>query len=162
LSTVDLLIAKLQGRAQLSPFQRNRNSVMKKLAMLVAAGLVASSFVCAGPAAAQSNQVTQITAAQTGQTIKVKAGTRVEISLQENLSTGYSWRTGDTNGTLKVNAIRFTHVSGVTAMPGASGTCVISFTPQNAGTSTYTFEYARPWAGGGAPADTFTLTVEAS
>jgi inhibitor of cysteine peptidase len=139
---------------------------MKKLVMFVAVGLLACSFVAASPAAAQSTTasapITQVTAAQSGQTIKVKAGTRVEITLQENLSTGYSWRTGDTNGTLKVNGIRFTHVSGVTAMPGASGTCVISFTPQNAGTSTFTFEYARPWAGGGAPAETFTVTVEAS
>jgi predicted secreted protein len=136
---------------------------MKKIALLLCAGLLACSFVAVGPAASQSAPasppVTQITADQDGQTIQVKAGTTVEITLVENLSTGYGWRTSNVNGTLAMTTIRFTHVGGVIAMPGASGTCIITFTPQSAGTSTFTFEYSRP---NGTPAQTFTVTVAAS
>jgi predicted secreted protein len=101
----------------------------------------------------------QVTADQSGQTLIATAGTSIEVSLEENLSTGYAWNVTSVSGTAAVTAqdVGLQHISGVTGMVGASGTCIIHFTPQSLGTTTLELSYSRAK---GAPVRTFTITIQ--
>ena len=131
---------------------------MKMLSVL----LIAFGIFASVPATSANAQTTPIAPptfmvddSQDGQTLTVTNGGIVQVSLEENLSTGYSWEVRAVDGNL-VDHVWFNHVSGVTAMPGASGTCIVSFQVKGPGSGKVTLAYARP---GGAPAKTFTVNL---
>ncbi len=89
-------------------------------------------------------------------TVAVKVGALVEIRLEENLSTGQSWRVSSDNG--GVGHITHFYEPGK-AMPGAPGNAVFAFVPYQAGTTLLVFHYGRRFSNEPA-SDTVQLTIE--
>lgn len=132
---------------------------MNKLVLLLSAVMFSFSLAAITPSMAQGVQTptptVQVNSVQNGQTVYVTQGTTVEIALEENLSTGHAWQTRTIIGAA-IDEVTFEHISGVTAMPGASGTCIIRIQPQGVGSTTLQFDYNGP---NHLPTRSFTLTV---
>lgn len=98
-------------------------------------------------------------------TIEVKAGQMVNVSLDSNPSTGFSW-SGDAaiadTSVLTQKAHGYvapTAGGGQSNLVGAPGTETWAFEAAKAGQTTVTMQYSRPWEGGEKAARTFVLTV---
>jgi inhibitor of cysteine peptidase len=92
---------------------------------------------------------------------RIKAGEIFTVTLDENITTGYSWSYTIDNK----NVIQFDSDS--TSVPktdaaGAGGTHTWNFKAVGKGTVTIVFDYKRPWEKDKRPIDTkvYTITVE--
>lgn len=95
-----------------------------------------------------------------GKTVIVKPGNTIEINLEGNPTTGYSW-SADGDGLKVVGDPNGTYVMDEAApgMVGVGGTFTFTYEAATDGIYTITAEYARPWETDVEPAETFTLTV---
>jgi inhibitor of cysteine peptidase len=94
-----------------------------------------------------------------GENVRLFAGQELIIQLDGNPTTGYTWETKDldTNMFMQVGDARFT--SSDPKLVGSGGTQTLTLKVLNAGTSTLTLIYHRPWEKDVKPAKTFTVTV---
>lgn len=95
--------------------------------------------------------------------VEVKAGDVFTIALDSNATTGFQWteqaKIADT-GVLTQESHAFNSpITGDTPMVGAAGLEEWTFIAGQAGTTTVTTSYDRPWAGGEKGVRTFELTV---
>lgn len=112
-------------------------------------------------AAAAAKNPTLVTEKQSGQTISVSKSTIVEIRLDGNITTGYSWEVSQISGQSasqqgKVQYLNAPHAPNVV---GSGGTFVATFKADQAGLTSITLVYHRPWEKNKAPAKTFTVKV---
>jgi inhibitor of cysteine peptidase len=137
----------------------NRNRKMTKL-FAIAVGLI-----CALPVVLMVSTSTLAAAppiiateAENGKTVAMNQGALLIISLESNLSTGYSWRVSkNDNATLKF--IDQSTFPPKTPMPGAPGHQMLKFKAIAPGSDAVELEYLRPWEKGIAPAKTFGVMV---
>ena len=104
------------------------------------------------------NQVSK-DASSSGKTVNIAVGGTLTVTLDSNVTTGYSWELkeiGDTNVLQKSDNKYIAPTSGAI---GAGGKEVWTFKALAAGTSTLTMSYSQPWAGGQKDAKSFSLTV---
>jgi len=96
----------------------------------------------------------------TGKTVIVKPGNMIEVNLEGNPTTGYSW-SADGDGLTVVGDPNGTYVMDEAApgMVGVGGTFTFTYEAETDGIYTITAGYARPWETDVEPADAFTLTV---
>lgn len=100
------------------------------------------------------------TDADTGRAVDAALGDTITIRLEENASTGYSWREEHTAG-LELLADRSLAPSPSPALVGAPGTREYVFKAASAGTQAVTAVYSRPWEqGANSGREEFSLTVE--
>jgi inhibitor of cysteine peptidase len=100
---------------------------------------------------------------QTQGDVKLKVGSVLEVRLEANHTTGYSWVFAPAVNPVLMRQGRTVyqeHVAGNTV--GASGVEVWRFKAMKAGKQGLQFEYRRPWEKGSPPAKvvTFSVTVE--
>jgi inhibitor of cysteine peptidase len=92
--------------------------------------------------------------------VTVQVGKEFFIAMQANPTTGYSWtqQTGDGAVIQYEGNVRQNPNS---TIPGAPGQQIFVYRANRTGTSTITFQYARPFEPGNAPGRmvTFTITV---
>ena len=124
--------------------------------MLVALLAVSMLGACGG-----ETKPVVYTEADSGSTVEVATGDLVTVCLQENPSTGYTWREEHSAG-LELLTDRFLEPSpspspGVVGVPG---TREFVFRAVTAGTQSMSAEYARPWEEEPADREAFSLTVD--
>ncbi len=100
-----------------------------------------------------------LVAADNGENVRLFAGQELIIQLDGNPTTGYTWETKDldTNMFTQVGDVQFT--SSNPKLVGSGGTQTLTLKVLNAGTSTLSLIYHRPWEKNVQPAKTFTVTV---
>ena len=98
--------------------------------------------------------------ASSGKEVTMAAGGTLTVTLESNITTGYSWNENANIGDKTVMQ-QTDHKYQPPATPtlGAGGKEVWTFKALKAGKSTISMEYSRPFEPTVAPAKTFTLTV---
>lgn len=99
-----------------------------------------------------------VTEQDAGKTIELKTGDTLTISLEGNMTTGFSWIPAPQNPVLleQVGDVAVTPVSDAV---GAPGTLVLTFKATTAGQTTLHLDYKRSWEENVAPEKTFEVTV---
>ena len=99
-----------------------------------------------------------------GSTQQLKLGEVMEITLESNQSTGYSWFASVSNPDVLAQMGEPEYIeptqSSSTMILGAPGTETFMFQGTDAGSATITLDYKRPWEKDVAPEKTITITVE--
>jgi inhibitor of cysteine peptidase len=124
-----------------------RRYALMGLIVLIIAGVAGGAYALIGRAKAADAQPS---------VFNVKVGETVEISLESNLTTGYSW-TAKYDQTL-LELVDDTFKEPTSGLMGAPGTQIFKFNALATGTAKVTFDYARPWEG--EPADTAEYTIK--
>ena len=103
-----------------------------------------------------------LTKADNGSKLTLKVGDVLNVALDSNPSTGYSWqiKANDQNILLPLGEPQFS-LGNQTPMPGAGGTETFQFKALAKGQTTLTLVYLRPWETNVTPTpnDMFTVTV---
>jgi predicted secreted protein len=99
-----------------------------------------------------------ITKLDNGNTITTPVGKDVNIKLDANLSTGYSWEVVTIDST--VIKLKGTTYKSYKNIPGSNGMQQITFTPVSAGMTVLKLGYLRPWEGISSMIDSFKITVK--
>ena len=95
-----------------------------------------------------------------GKEVTLAAGGTLTVTLESNITTGYSWNENANIGDKTVlQQTDHKYQPPATPIPGAGGKEVWTFKALKAGNSTISMEYRRPFEPNAAPAKTFTLTV---
>jgi inhibitor of cysteine peptidase len=99
--------------------------------------------------------------AENGGTVELKIGETLMVSLDSNITTGYSWEIAESDESiLKLKGEpEYVEPKSDPQLVGAGGTQVFRFEALKAGQATLTLVYRRPWEKDVAPADTYSLTV---
>jgi inhibitor of cysteine peptidase len=112
---------------------------------LLAAGCRASNVVQAGPD-------------DNGRQIEMKVGQELVITLEANPTTGYSWDV-DALSEDVIRAAGEPEFESASTLVGAGGTQTMRFEAVEAGQSTLTLAYRRPWEKDVRPIETYSIEV---
>jgi inhibitor of cysteine peptidase len=104
---------------------------------------------------------TQLSAADNGKTVEVRAGNQITIVLEGNPSTGYTWEAKDLDTSMFQQVGETEFRSDNPGLVGAGGTLTLTFKVLKTGTSTLTLVYHQPWETNVEPQNTFVVTVTA-
>jgi len=109
-----------------------------------------------------SMQTINLNAKNTGKTIKAKLNTNITISLQGNITTGYSWFKTNQNGDAitETNPLKYKTQKHDKHLVGAGGNFTNIYSSKKIGKTTITYQYKRPWEKNKKPAKTYTITIE--
>jgi len=114
---------------------------MDKIQLSILFGLFISTSVCAGPI--------QLTAADNGRTNSVNTGSEIEIVLEGNPTTGYSWDVAsfNTNRLQQIGAVKYlqSEQSDGKHRVGVGGKFVFQFKAVGSGQGLIKLIYRRPW-----------------
>ncbi len=104
-----------------------------------------------------ANTVT-ITEQDAGKTVELKTGDTLIVTLEGNMTTGFSWIPATQNPVLlkQVGDVAVTPVSNAL---GAPGKIVLNFKATQTGQTTLHLDYKRSWEENVAPVKTFEVTV---
>ena len=131
------------------------------LALLAGATLVAACGSSNKAAAANGRTLaTAYTEANNKETVAVKVGSQIFVTLKENPSTGYSWKVKLSNGLAMVST-KFTAPSTSPQLVGAGGKRTWVLRPDNSGMLKFTGVYVRSWEKKAKNAGSFSLTINA-
>ena len=98
--------------------------------------------------------------ASSGKEVTLAAGGTLTVTLESNITTGYSWNENANIGDKTVmQQTNHKYQPPATPIPGAGGKEVWTFKALKAGQSTISMEYRRPFEPTAAPAETFSLTL---
>jgi inhibitor of cysteine peptidase len=100
----------------------------------------------------------EFTAADSGRSVALPAGTAFTVRLQSNGSTGYQWQLNAIDQAVVANTGQI-YIGPAVPIPGAGGFEEWDFVTQAAGTTTLQMSYRQPWDPDSPPAETFELTV---
>jgi inhibitor of cysteine peptidase len=95
-----------------------------------------------------------------GTTQQLKVGEVMAITLESNISTGYSWSASISDPAVLVQMGESQYQEPATPMPGAAGKQIFFFQAAAPGTTTLTLNYQRPFETNVAPEKTVTINVE--
>jgi inhibitor of cysteine peptidase len=100
----------------------------------------------------------ELGAADNGKKVQVAPDTVVQITLDSNVTTGYSWKLAPLESRV-VEKTKQEYIAPDSQRAGAGGEEVWTFTTRAAGETPLRLEYVRPWEKDVAPAKTFEVTV---
>lgn len=104
-----------------------------------------------------------VTLADKGQTLTVKVGREIIVSLAGNITTGYSWNLAGIDGKAVVldGEVKYQENKHPDGMTGVPGMFHAKFKTLKPGKATVKLEYRRPWEKDAKPAekDIFTVTL---
>ena len=104
--------------------------------------------------------VESISTGDAGKTINVATGGELTVTLESNITTGYSWTENASmsqSGVLQQTGHQYQPPA--QQIPGRGGQEVWTFKALAAGTTTVSMEYKRPFEPNNPPANTFNITV---
>ncbi|NLE76352.1 MAG: protease inhibitor I42 family protein [Chloroflexi bacterium] len=104
-------------------------------------------------------QVLQVSEAQSNETVSLRVGSEMEISLAANPGTGYGWEVAEVSLGVLEPLGEPVYTAGA-AMPGAPGVTTFRFRAVHQGESALRLVYRRPWEADKAPEKTFAVTVQ--
>ena len=130
------------------------------LVLLAGATLVAACGSSKKAAADGRTLKTAYTEANNKDTVALKVGQQIFVTLKENPSTGYSWNVKLANGLAMVST-EFTAPSTSPPLAGAGGKRTWVIRADNAGMLKFSGVYVRSWEKKGKKARSFSLTINA-
>jgi inhibitor of cysteine peptidase len=88
-----------------------------------------------------------VSACDNGKTLSVKVGQEISISLEGNLTTGYSWIRKDSRSDVVqvVGEVKYEPDAHAPGMTGAGGLFTAKYRAVKVGQATVELEYRRPW-----------------
>jgi inhibitor of cysteine peptidase len=107
---------------------------------------------------AQGAERVNLGLADNGKTLQLAPGAVVQITLDSNVTTGYSWKLAKLD-TAAVEQTKQEYIAPKTERVGAGGQEVWTFTARSAGRTPLRLEYIRPWEEKVAPAKVFEITL---
>ena len=110
-------------------------------------------------AAADTNAILALNAADSGKQITANAGDSFTVTLDSNPSTGFSWSISSITDEDVIDDVNNEFNGADTGMVGAGGQEVWTFEAVDKGSSTIEMKYRRSWEQGVEPAATFNVTV---
>lgn len=126
---------------------------MKKIIILavVAMLLIATLAAC-------SSKTVKVDKSMNGQTITVKKGQTIVVSLAGNPTTGFNWAAADLDTSI-LSQQGDAAFKADSNLIGAGGMVTLTFEAVGTGTTALTLNYARSWETGVEPAQVFSVTV---
>lgn len=131
--------------------------------VLLAGLLVGVGTACSGSGSevnAESSQMTvNVDSSYSGKQIEISVGQSLVVTLESNVTTGYSWSLAQNSDDSVLNNTGNEYIAPQSTLVGAGGKEEWTFKGLKKGTSTISMEYSRSWETGTPPAETFDLTV---
>ena len=130
---------------------------MRRIVTLVAVASILAACT-SGAGGTTQRQLVPLTDADGGSTIEVAVGDHLQVELEGNPSTGFSWvdETEETAVIVAVGEPQFIEQSGLV---GASGVMRCMFEARASGEATIVLAYRRPWEDDAEPERVFRVTV---
>jgi inhibitor of cysteine peptidase len=128
----------------------------------VALGFILAAVIGVALASGSGTGATTVGAADSGSTIELAVGETLNVTLESNPTTGFSWALAANSDESVLQEIDHEYVAneaGETPMVGSGGVEDWTFKALAKGETTISMEYSRPWEGGEKAAQTFELTV---
>lgn len=101
-----------------------------------------------------------LTKEDAGKTISLHTGDTISLSLQGNITTGYSWEVvKPLPSCVKFIERKYASIKKDVGAAGAPGIFTFTFLAAAPGSSVLTLVYLRPWEKEKAPSDTFNVTL---
>ena len=138
---------------------------------LAAAALLALA-ACAGPrreeaettrstSEAPAANIVRVARDSSGKTLTLRTGSRLEVALVSNPTTGYSWQRdgGDSAIIATAGEARFEPENTQPGVVGAGGTEVLAFRAAAPGRTRLVLAYRQPWKGGAASGERWEADV---
>ena len=128
----------------------------------VALGFILAAVIGVALASGSGTGATTVSAADSGSTIEMAVGETLNVTLESNPTTGFSWALAANSDEGVLQEVDHEYVAdeaGETPMVGAGGVENWTFKALAKGETTISMEYSRPWEGGEKAAQTFELTV---
>jgi predicted secreted protein len=97
--------------------------------------------------------------ASSGKQVEIAVNGSLTVTLESNITTGYSWELKEISDTTVLQKTDNKYVAPTSDLIGAGGRDVWNFKTLKAGKTTLSMEYSQPWAGGQKSAQSFTLTI---
>ena len=130
-----------------------------KAKLAIACLITAVLFSLLACSSAASKEVS-LDIASSGKEVTLATGGTLTVTLESNITTGYSWNENANIGDKAVlQQTDHKYQPPATPIPGAGGKEAWTFKALKAGRSSISLEYRRPFEPNAAPAKTFTLTV---
>ena len=124
---------------------------------------------CAGPrreeaeadARSAAASVVRVARDSAGKTLTLRTGARLEVALESNPTTGYSWQRdgGDSTVIAPAGGARFEAEKTEPGVVGAGGTQVLAFRAAAPGRTRLVLAYRQPWKGGAASGERWEAEV---
>ena len=128
---------------------------VRRTATRILIALLALALLAAGCGASEAVQVGPD---DNGQQFELKAGQELIVTLAANPTTGYSWDVGESSEAV-IRAVGEPEFASESNLMGAGGTQTMHFEAVEAGQSTLTLVYNRPWEKDVEPIETFSIVV---
>ena len=121
--------------------------------------MVCSCFFTASSHARE--KVVKVTEQQNGQTVKLRSGDILELSLPITGGTGFTWQVANAASTVLRNdgQPEVQKSTDSQSRPGATQIQVFRFAASSKGTEALKLQYLRPWEKNVAPAKEFAITI---
>ncbi len=108
---------------------------------------------CAAPRSDSSDGaqqgVVRVTQENSGKTVTLSTGGRMEVALASNHTTGYSWqREGGDSAVLASDSSRYQPSNTQPGVVGSGGTQILAFRGARPGRTRLVLVYCQPWNGG--------------
>lgn len=120
--------------------------------------LVLTSMVLLAALTACSSKIVKVDQSMNGQTITVKKGETIVVSLAGNPTTGFNWAAADLDTSI-LSQKGDASFKADSNLIGAGGMVTLKFKAVATGTTTLTLNYARSWETGVEPEQVFSVTV---
>ena len=118
--------------------------------------LLLGLLACSSPAPATQS----LSSGDAGKVVNAAAGSELKLTLESNVTTGYSWTENAVIGNGAVlQQTSHEYQPPAAAIPGRGGQEVWTFKALTVGTTTVSMEYKRPFEPNNPPANTFNVTV---
>lgn len=113
------------------------------------------------PAETPAVNVVRVARDSSGKTLTLRTGSRLEVALESNPTTGYSWQRdgGDTAVIAPAGEARFEPQNTEPGVVGAGGTEVLAFRAAAPGRTRLVLAYRQPWKGGAASGERWEAEV---
>ena len=113
------------------------------------------------PTAGCGSKQIEVTSADNGKKLNVRAGEQFVVVLEGNPSTGYIWEAKDLDASMiqQVGETEFKSSNSNPGFAGAGGTLTLKFRALKVGTTNLTLVYHRPWETDVKPLSSFTTTI---
>ena len=121
-------------------------------------GLITAVLLAVTACSSPAKQVS-VDESSSGKQVKITVGGSLTITLESNVTTGYSWELKQIGDTSVLEKTDNKYEAPISGLIGAGGKEVWNFKTLKAGKTTLNMEYSQPWAGGQKDAKSFTLTI---
>ena len=111
------------------------------------------------PATGCGSRQIEVTSTDNGKTLNVKAGEQIEVVLDGNPSTGFTWEATDLDASMIQQVGEAGFKSGNPGLVGAGGILTLKFRILKPGTTSLTLVYHRPWEVDVKPLRSFTIML---